>query len=87
MQIELALHLAKQVRVRLMEADPDDGVGAASPFPGVLHMDVLDAHAVFVDCGSNHALSFFRMRCRRVRVARPCFIRQVQRHRRPPMSA
>ena len=51
MQAELRLNLAQQRLIRLMQADPDDGLVASFPGMRVLDLDIEDALAMLVDGG------------------------------------
>jgi hypothetical protein len=55
MQPELGLHLFEELHRGLVEADPDDVIGPARPFPGLVDPDVRDPASAGVDPGGHDA--------------------------------
>lgn len=64
MEIELGLNLVQQHFIRLVQADPDDGILPASPFAGLFDPDVPNALPMLVNGGSHDTGPFKRRRCR-----------------------
>jgi hypothetical protein len=69
MQVELRLHLPQQLLVRLVQADPNDGVLAMSPLSGLFDLYVANAPAVLIDGSRHDAVPMARLSFDRWRVA------------------
>ncbi|EJZ18866.1 hypothetical protein RCCGEPOP_23267 [Rhizobium sp. Pop5] len=65
MEIELGLDLMQQHFIRLVQADPDDGVLPVSPLAGLLYPDVANALPMLVDGGRHHTRPLFKPSRRR----------------------